>query len=64
MVNQEKLEECIDEAMKNGDMELLDILLKLRDTPTLNNNDTENVELKNKTVQDVNIKAIANYFSK
>ena len=61
MVNRENLEQAINEAMENGDTELLEILLKLREVPVTFNNDTEPVKQKINT-QDLNIKQIAEYF--
>ena len=61
MVNRENLEQAINEAMENGDTELLEILLKLREEPVTFNNDTEPVKQKRDT-RNLNIKQIAEYF--
>ena len=61
MVNRENLEQAINEAMENGDTELLEILLKLREEPVTFNNDTEPVKQKINT-RNLNIKQIAEYF--
>ena len=62
MVNRENLEQAINEAMENGDTELLEILLKLREEPVTFNNDTKPVKQKKRDTQDLNIKQIAEYF--
>ena len=61
MVNRENLEQAINEAMENGDTELLEILLKLREEPVTFNNDSEPVKQKRDT-RNLNIKQIAEYF--
>ena len=62
MVNRENLEQAINEAMENGDTELLEILLKLREEPVTFNNDTEPVKQKKIDIRNLNIKQIAEYF--
>ena len=62
MVNRENLEQAINEAMENGDTELLEILLKLREEPVTFNNDTKPVKQKKIDTRNLNIKQIAEYF--
>ena len=64
MVNMENLEEAIREAKAEGDMETLGLLLelKMKESVGMNSESTDNNKQKQHDTNNVNLKAIANYF--